>query len=43
MYLFKQDYAQAEAFYRKLMGSTDEAERGWARYLLALIPLYERL
>jgi tetratricopeptide (TPR) repeat protein len=41
MYLFKQDYAQAETFYRKLMESTDEAQRGWARFCLALIPLYQ--
>jgi serine/threonine protein kinase/predicted Zn-dependent protease len=41
MYLFRQDYAKAETFYRKLMESTDENERGWARYCVALIPLHE--
>ncbi|MCK4776174.1 MAG: tetratricopeptide repeat protein, partial [Candidatus Krumholzibacteria bacterium] len=41
MYLFKQDYAMAETFYRKLMGSTDEEERSWARYCLSAIPSYQ--
>jgi serine/threonine protein kinase/tetratricopeptide (TPR) repeat protein len=42
MYLFKQDYAQAETFYnQELMGRADGSGRGWARYFLAQIPLYQ--